>query len=213
MTIQDFDTFYLEHWDWGFLKAAGCFGTSRIEPTDVDGMTESKGYCILIEAKKPNVPIKQGQQILQTALINTGVFSVVNMWGIARTQSVVEVEVLKSHMFDYWKGPADIDHLIAIHKDWYSRVQALPHAKEIDTQYLHKQVREQRTTIHDLTYQKDGWKDKCAEFIRDPLIEKSGSLISDGWHQREADKEAARMVAEQFGVAEAFCLEILAGVA
>jgi hypothetical protein len=212
MTVQDFDTFYAEHWDWGFLKEAGCFGTKNIEPTDVDGMTERKGYCILIEAKKPGVRIKQGQQIVQSALINTGVFSVINMWGTAKTKEVVEIEVLKCHLFDYWKGPANLGHLIGIHKSWFNKVESLPYATEIDTQYLHKQVRDQRTAIHDLSHEKDGWKEKCAEFLRDPLIEKSGSFLSDGWHQSDADQEAARQIADQFGVSESFCLEILASV-
>jgi hypothetical protein len=217
MTVQHFKTFYEEHWDWGFLKNAGCFGKTPIEPTDVDGMTERRGYCILIEAKKPGAHIKQGQQIVQKSLINTGVFSVVNMWGISNhgkneNPEVYEVEILKCHLFEYWKGPASIDTLVSIHKDWFNKVEALPYATEIDTQYLHKQVRDQRTAIHELNHEKDGWKEKCAELIRDPLIEKSGSFLSDGWHQREADQEAARQIAVQFGVSESFCLEILASV-
>lgn len=209
MTVQNRDKFFEEHWDWGFLKAAGCFGTTKIEPTDVDGMTERNGYFILIEAKSPDVPIKQGQKYLQAALIDTGVFTVANMWGTARTQSVHELEVLQSHLFRYTRKPATLDDLIALHARWFAKVETLPPARTVDTQYLQKQIRSLRDTNQTLHNKHQKLRGEYAELMRDYLIEKSGSLVSDGWHEREADLEAARMTSEKYSVGMDFCLKIL----
>lgn len=209
MTVQNREKFFEEHWDWGFLKAAGCFGGTKIEPTDVDGMTERNGYFILIEAKSPGVIVKQGQKLLQASLVDTGVFTVVNMWGTARTQNVQELEVLQSHLFRYKRTPATLSDLIALHTKWFNRVESLPPARTVDTQYLHKQIRSLRDSYQNLQDRHQKLRGEYAELMRDYLIEKSGSFVSDGWHEREADLEAARMTAEKYSVGMDFCLKIL----
>ena len=70
MTIQSEERFMASLWDWGILK--GCFGDSKIEPTDMDGLVERKGHFLVLEAKQPGVKIKQGQWWTFNALVNTG---------------------------------------------------------------------------------------------------------------------------------------------
>ena len=209
MTIQNAERFVEELWDWSFLRQSGCFGDTKIEPTDVDGMTERNGYFILIEAKSPGVKIKTGQSILQTSLVDTGVFTVVNMWGRARTQTVCEMEVLNSHLFRYKREPADISHMVALHKNWFQKVEKLPPARTINRQHLQKQILDERERFQDLQDRHQKLQGDYAELMRDHLITKAGMLESDGWHKKEADLQAAKMTAEKYGVGIDFCLRIL----
>lgn len=66
-------------WDWAILD--GCFGDTRIRPTDVDGLVEKNGQFLLLEAKNPGVPLKAGQVLLFDALRKTGRFTILVMWG------------------------------------------------------------------------------------------------------------------------------------
>lgn len=120
MTVRNQQKFFDEHWDWGFLKAKGCFGGTKIEPTDIDGLTERKGHFLFIECKSPGVPLNLGQTILHKALIATGVFTVIRLWGHARTLNVTEIEVL-SPFGNIEKREATTDFLIRVCYRWFLR--------------------------------------------------------------------------------------------
>ncbi len=79
MTINNLTTFTNNLWDWKILD--GCFGNTRIRPTDIDGLVERKGKFLLIEAKSINKGIDSGQAILFDNLIKTKVFTVIIVWG------------------------------------------------------------------------------------------------------------------------------------
>ncbi len=79
MTINNPDKYLEGVWDWSILK--GCFGSTKIEPTDIDGFVERKGRFLVIEAKQPGVPIKQGQMWTFNALRNTRLFTIIIVWG------------------------------------------------------------------------------------------------------------------------------------
>ncbi len=79
MTIRNVQAFVDALWDWGILE--GCFGTTGIAPTDVDGLVERNGHFLLLEAKGPGVPLKRGQSRTLEALIATGCFTVLVVWG------------------------------------------------------------------------------------------------------------------------------------
>jgi len=79
MTINNPDAYVAGIWDWGIL--GGCFGQTKIEPADVDGLVERNGKFLLIEAKGPTADLKQGQRITYEALQKTGVFSILIVWG------------------------------------------------------------------------------------------------------------------------------------
>lgn len=118
MTIRDRDKFFAEHWDWGFLREHKCFGETRIEPTDIDGIVERCGLFLFIECKSPGVPIGTGQDIMHKALVNTGVVTVVRLWGNAENHVVTEIEVL-SRLGDVAKRRADLSYFILVVKRWF----------------------------------------------------------------------------------------------
>lgn len=62
------------HWD--FLRPA--WGTTRIEPTDVDAMVERYGAFLLFETKEPGVPIPEGQRRAFEQLLRLPQFTIIH---------------------------------------------------------------------------------------------------------------------------------------
>lgn len=88
MTVMNKDLFMHNLWDWAILD--GCFGTTRIRPTDIDGLVERNGKFLLLEAKSPGVEVRMGQKITFDHLIKTGVFTVIIIWGeVNRPQEIL----------------------------------------------------------------------------------------------------------------------------
>lgn len=79
MTINDPEKFCASLWDWGVLR--GCFGDTKIEPTDIDGMVERHGQFLWFETKEPNVRIPDGQRITFTNAASTNFITVLVIWG------------------------------------------------------------------------------------------------------------------------------------
>jgi hypothetical protein len=63
--------------DWGVLD--GCF-PGRIAPTDIDGVVEVRGRVLVLEWKRPEGRLPQGQAILIDRLVAKG-FTVFVIWG------------------------------------------------------------------------------------------------------------------------------------
>jgi len=61
MTIRDPERFLAGLWDWGVFT--GCFGKTRISPTDVDGLVEHNRHFLFLEAKPSKGSLTQGQGI------------------------------------------------------------------------------------------------------------------------------------------------------
>ena len=89
MTITNPEAFMDGIWDWAILQ--DCFGDSKIEPTDIDGFVERKGYFLVLETKRPDVPVKQGQRITFHALKDTGLFTIIIIWGKKNNPTFMEV--------------------------------------------------------------------------------------------------------------------------
>lgn len=71
--------YYMEGvWDWGILR--GCFGNTKIEPTDIDGCVERKGRFLYLETKRPGVQIPFGQELTFKSFISDG-HTVLIIWG------------------------------------------------------------------------------------------------------------------------------------
>ena len=65
-------------WDW----MRGCFPRPSIMPADIDAIVEVKGKFLIFETKKhKGVEIPNGQQYTLRALYNTGLFTIVIMYG------------------------------------------------------------------------------------------------------------------------------------
>lgn len=89
MTIHDPAAYVAGVWDWSILR--GCFGETRIEPTDVDGFVERNGRFLYLEAKQSGVAIPFGQRLTLEALQKTGLFTVMVIWG--RTNQPQRIQV------------------------------------------------------------------------------------------------------------------------
>lgn len=79
MTINNPDEFMDSLWDWAILD--GCFGKTRIKPTDMDGLVERNGKFLGLETKKPDVEIPMGQRITFENLIKSGNWTIIVAWG------------------------------------------------------------------------------------------------------------------------------------
>ena len=79
MTINDALAYVASQWDWACLD--GCFGRTRIKPTDIDGFVERNGRFLVLETKLPGVPIPEGQRITIKRLAETGRFVIYVVWG------------------------------------------------------------------------------------------------------------------------------------
>lgn len=65
--------------DWAWTQ--GCFGDTKITPTDIDGAVERKQHFLIFETKNLGVPIPKGQQILLNNLRIAKSFTVIEIWG------------------------------------------------------------------------------------------------------------------------------------
>lgn len=84
MTIHDPDAYMRGIWDWAILD--GCFGTTRIKPTDLDGIVERNGNFLVLETKSPGASIPDGQKLMFKAFVKQGKFSknlnvIIVIWG------------------------------------------------------------------------------------------------------------------------------------
>jgi hypothetical protein len=89
MTIRDADKFMAGFWDWGFLR--GCFGQSKIAPTDIDGFVERHGKFLVIETKRPGAPVPLGQLMTFQAMQANGAFTVIVVWGFTNKPETMRI--------------------------------------------------------------------------------------------------------------------------
>ena len=114
MTIHEPVLFLDGIWDWSIFD--GCFGQTRIAVTDIDGLVERRGKFLVIEAKSPRTHIPTGQKIMFDALVATGFFSVLVIWG--DTNKPVRAMLMNQKgVFDY--SPADVKKCRAIVSAWF----------------------------------------------------------------------------------------------
>lgn len=116
MTIQNAQLFMEGFWDWSILD--GCFGTTEIKPTDIDGFVERYGNFLVLETKKQGVEIKTGQMITFNELTKTGKFTVIVIWG--DKDAPTEMQVFYPHpQQPSAKKQATIDNLRAVVGWWF----------------------------------------------------------------------------------------------
>ena len=65
--------------DWSWTQ--GCFGDTKITPTDFDGVVERNGHYLIFETKKPGVPVPRGQQWALERLRKAKSFTIMIIWG------------------------------------------------------------------------------------------------------------------------------------
>ena len=124
MTINNLDEFVNNLWDWSILD--GCFGNTRIHPTDVDGLVERNGKFLLIEAKSPGVEIKTGQMIMFNKLVHTGYFTVILVWG--EINNPEKITLMTSKTIEVYEN-ISLDKLREITSKWFIWANQTPTPK------------------------------------------------------------------------------------
>lgn len=99
----------------------GCFGPTRIKPTDIDGFVERKGKFLVLETKSPEVEVPEGQQIAFDSLVKTGYFSILVMWGEKNHPQKAKLITRKGE-FDY--DPCDADKCKQIVTKWFQYAES-----------------------------------------------------------------------------------------
>ncbi len=104
-------------WDWSILN--GCFGTSKISPTDIDGCIERNGRKLYLETKQPGAPIPDGQMYTLLSFVNDDGNDVIIVWGTDK-----KIETI--HVYTPWETTvyenANVERLKWLVSTWYARV-------------------------------------------------------------------------------------------
>lgn len=79
MSIRNPMAYMASIWDWKILT--GCFGNTKIMPTDIDGFVERHGQFLFLETKGPGVPLPVAQEIGFKALVKHAGALVIIIWG------------------------------------------------------------------------------------------------------------------------------------
>lgn len=114
MSIENPELYMRGIWDWAILD--GCFGQSKIKPTDIDGCIERKGKALFIETKQPGAGIPAGQRYMFQNLAQSGVASIIVVWGDTNQPEAIMVfhrnRIEEPH-------PTDLDGFRERVKNWY----------------------------------------------------------------------------------------------
>lgn len=121
MSVRDWEKFRESTWDWAVLR--GCFGNTKIEPTDIDGAVERNGCFLWFETKLPNAPIPYGQELFYSRLVQDRRHAVIFVWGHPGAP----------HKLELWHGTkkrqylnADMDSLREVVTNWFKYADANP---------------------------------------------------------------------------------------
>lgn len=115
MTINNAKLYMAGLWDWGVLD--GCFGNTKIKPTDIDGCIERKGRKLYLETKQPGASVPQGQMWTLLSHVDDG-HTLMIIWG-----SDKNVETI--HLYTPFEGPivyenAGMARLRWLVKEWFA---------------------------------------------------------------------------------------------
>lgn len=100
-------------WDWSILE--GCFGTTKISPTDIDGCIERRGRKLFLETKQPGAPVPTGQMMTLMSLVDDG-HTVMIIWG---SDKRIETIHLYTPFQEIVYKNADIEKLRHLVKQWF----------------------------------------------------------------------------------------------
>lgn len=116
MTINSMEAFIAGLWDWSCLD--GCFGQTRIRPTDVDGLIECNRHFLFLEAKPPNGHLTQGQHIALTNLSRQPNTTCIVIYGDPTTTNINRIVMIINGTETFIEEPS-LTTLRAIVASWY----------------------------------------------------------------------------------------------
>lgn len=115
MTINNPQAFVAGLWDWAILD--GCFGTTRIKPTDIDGCVERNGKCLYLETKRLGAHIPAGQRRTHRTWIRQGGVVLV-IWGETNQPFCIQV-FSPRHPHGKMYARADLNKLRELVAAWF----------------------------------------------------------------------------------------------
>lgn len=117
MTIHDRDRYMAGIWDWAILD--GCFGSTRIKPTDIDGLVERNEHFLFLETKSIGAQIPVGQERAFKALVKVAKATVIVVWG--SQNNPVAYKFYNSQFPDgYMDNNATLQQFRNLVKAWFS---------------------------------------------------------------------------------------------
>jgi hypothetical protein len=119
-------------WTW----TAGCFGNTKIEPMDFDGVVERCGNFLLFETKEAGKEIPEGQRITLETAFNTGVFTIICVWG-KRSPEVIEVWHPEITARPRYNG---VDAARRVVSRWFEWANERRRSGKIDPTFLNRRV-------------------------------------------------------------------------
>lgn len=129
MTINSAHRYLEGIWDWAILD--GCFGQSRVRPTDVDGYIERNGHKLFIETKAPGValPDNGGQMIALKSLVDDG-HSLLILWGTPGRPNKLR---LMAGACDRTEEDIDLGRVRQLVSAWYAWADRTPYRRPAAT--------------------------------------------------------------------------------
>ena len=115
--------------DWDIFKESGCFGDTRIEPMDFDGVVERNKHYLVFETKDQGKELPKGQEITLSNLNEAKSFTVVLLWPKAPPFDTMEIRYHSGPVVTV-KGHDDIVKKIAA---WFSWADGRSAAPEVTT--------------------------------------------------------------------------------
>lgn len=118
MTIRDEKQFLAGVWEWTELDE--CF-RRNIRVSDIDGIVESHGRFLVIEAKKPGVELTIGQRRMLDEMRDLGNHTVIVVWGhggLGKKPRVYEVMLGDKDRW-YDRREADLSTLQRLVERWF----------------------------------------------------------------------------------------------
>jgi hypothetical protein len=120
VTINNAELFMAGVWDWAILD--GCFGATKIKPTDIDGAIERNGKYLFIETKQPTAGIPQGQGMFYEGQVLAG-NSVLFVWG--EKNCPVRLRIITPNI-DRTIDPAGTDEFRKVVQQWFEWADKQP---------------------------------------------------------------------------------------
>lgn len=115
--IRDPERFVAGLWDWTCLQ--GCFGDTKIEPTDLEGFVERKGQFLILETKAPGATVPKGQEIMFKNFAASGIGTVMILWG--HRNAPEKIRVMRGN-YDRIFENADMGMLCRYVSRWFDHV-------------------------------------------------------------------------------------------
>lgn len=117
MGIKNWEAYKASLWDLNIFDH--CFRPTRLAFGDIDAIVERRGCFLVLETKFPNVNIPQGQARMFNAMVKTGRFDVLIIWGQpSQPESMLHWQ--RGHL--EYVTLADVKAFI---RNWYLKVEGI----------------------------------------------------------------------------------------